>query len=144
MAGLLAHRYISGLWQEKAKGYNDNGRKYSDIPKLMACPLDAWKTFCSLRSRGRRRDLKEYWVRSREEGAFLFTRKWEKWFLSQRMREAEMLTSYSSLRTFSFLKTWFIEIITPPEVSQTIFDKSQAAVTKQVAKLSVFYSANAK
>ncbi len=39
---------------------------------------------------------------------------------------------------------WFIEIIIPPEVSQTIFNKSQAAVTKQVAKLSVFYSGDAK
>ncbi len=144
LVGLLTRHYTSGLRQEKAPGYNDNGTKYSDIPKLMACPLDAWKTFCSLRSRGRRRDLKEYWVRSRDTADFLFTRQWEKWFLLQRMRKAEMLTFYSILRTFSFLKMWFIEIIIPPEVSQTIFNKSQAAVTKQVAELSVFYSGDAK
>ncbi len=78
--GLLTRHYTSGLLQEKAPGYNDNGTKYSDIPKLMACPLDAWKTFCSLRSRGRRRDLKEYWVRSRDTADFLFTRQWENGF----------------------------------------------------------------
>lgn len=71
----------------------------------MACPLDGWKTFCSLRSRGRRRDLKEYWVRSRDaRGCLSVYKKVRKWFLLQRMREAEMLTFYSSLRTFHFWK----------------------------------------
>lgn len=108
LVGLLTRHYTSGLRQEKARGYNDNGTKYSDIPKLMACPLDAWKTFCSLRSRGRRTDLKEHWVRSRDTADFLFTRKWENSFFC---REWEKQKCYNFTAAWELFHFWKCDLL---------------------------------